>query len=267
MTRTTRRIAFALVVTAVSLLVTEAALALIDPLGMWRYYNDLRGVRASFRPDAARVFVAEPGVYRMSNWTFTIDADGTRHTPASRADAPCTVVALGDSVTFGMGVNDAETWPNLYAEATGCRVVNAALPGYDIWAVYAAYRAHPYADRYVYLLIENDAAHDAERLADVPPGASALRVYVWLMQTGRQDVQDVPVPDDFWRVYDALAADERVTIVGFRDGGLAEQVAASQRRIALLAPYTSRVSWADAHPDAAGQAEIAGQIVEVERWD
>ena len=50
---------------------------------------------------------------------------------------------------------------------------------------------------------------------------------------------------------------------GFRDGGLAEQVAAAGRRITLLEPYTSRISWADAHPDAAGQAEIAKRIREV----
>ena len=46
--------------------------------------------------------------------------------------------------------------------------------------------------------------------------------------------------------------------------------AATRRRIALLAPYTSRLSWADAHPDAAGQRGIAEgimQVMESETWD
>ena len=46
------------------------------------------------------------------------------------------------------------------------------------------------------------------------------------------------------------------------------RVAATQRRIALLAPYTSRVSWADAHPDADAARGIATQIMqEVGTWD
>lgn len=40
-----------------------------------------------------------------------------------------TVLAFGDSVTFGTGARPGEDWPTLLAERTGWRVVNAGVPG------------------------------------------------------------------------------------------------------------------------------------------
>lgn len=40
-----------------------------------------------------------------------------------------TVLAFGDSVTFGTGAARGEDWPSLLAAATGWKVVNAGIPG------------------------------------------------------------------------------------------------------------------------------------------
>lgn len=40
-----------------------------------------------------------------------------------------TVLALGDSVTFGTGAAPGEDWPTILAAATGWQVVNAGVPG------------------------------------------------------------------------------------------------------------------------------------------
>ena len=40
-----------------------------------------------------------------------------------------TVLAFGDSVTFGTGASPGEDWPSLLAAQTGWRVVNAGVPG------------------------------------------------------------------------------------------------------------------------------------------
>lgn len=40
-----------------------------------------------------------------------------------------TVLAFGDSVTFGTGAAPGEDWPHLLAGRTGWRVINAGLPG------------------------------------------------------------------------------------------------------------------------------------------
>lgn len=262
MRKTTRRLIIALALVAVSLLAVEAALALLDPLGGYRYFNDLRIFQARYLPHAARYYVPAPGLWQMSNWTYQIDLpDYTRHTPASKPDADCTVVALGDSVTFGLGVNDDETWPNYYAEMTGCGVINTAMPGYDIWAVEAAYKAFPDADRYLYLLISNDADHDAAAQVRLQGRESAINMYLYLALSGDEG-QRPPIPDEFWKVYDALVSDERVEIYGFQTAVLAEQVAATGRAIRLIPPYTTRISWADAHPDAGAQRTVAGAIME-----
>jgi hypothetical protein len=57
-----------------------------------------------------------------------IGADGLRRQRGvgDRAD----LLAVGDSMTFGEGVGEDETWSALLEAATGRRVVNAGVPGY-----------------------------------------------------------------------------------------------------------------------------------------
>lgn len=43
--------------------------------------------------------------------------------------AGSTVLAFGDSVTYGTGAQPGEDWPTLLAAATGWRIVNAGVPG------------------------------------------------------------------------------------------------------------------------------------------
>jgi hypothetical protein len=62
---------------------------------------------------------------------YSIGADGLRITPGSSAAGGDSAVFLGDSVTFGDGVNDSETLAAQFAAARpGWRVSNAALSGY-----------------------------------------------------------------------------------------------------------------------------------------
>ncbi len=49
-----------------------------------------------------------------------------RHAPVP---AGATVLAFGDSVTFGTGAGAGEDWPTLLAASTGWQVVNAGVPG------------------------------------------------------------------------------------------------------------------------------------------
>ncbi len=62
--------------------------------------------------------------------TYTL-RDGLRVTRGD-PDGPCTVVFLIDSIAFGEGINDADTLPQRFSEATGFRlnVVNLSFSGY-----------------------------------------------------------------------------------------------------------------------------------------
>jgi lysophospholipase L1-like esterase len=72
-----------------------------------------------------------PGAYRFS---FTHDAQGLRVVPAATAvAAKLTVLVLGDSYTYGLGVDDDQTYCHHLQEALrsepAARVINAGNPG------------------------------------------------------------------------------------------------------------------------------------------
>ena len=84
-------------------------------------------------------YSASPGVFRAKKTrgfgtrliydvTYTIDANGLRQTPAPGCGPA--VFFFGSSTTFGEGVNDSETLPFYFAEATHLRAVNFGLNGY-----------------------------------------------------------------------------------------------------------------------------------------
>lgn len=88
------------------------ALAVADALAGYRYAPHL-DVRLSGHPDFS---------YRLRT-----NGRGLR-TPFERG--PVDVIALGDSFTFGYGVDEAETWPARLAELTGWSVANLGVSGY-----------------------------------------------------------------------------------------------------------------------------------------
>jgi lysophospholipase L1-like esterase len=98
---------------------TEKLFAPDDKL-FWRLRPNLRHIAAAEKlPDA---------VYPVKVAT---DADGHRVTPQP-GSASQTVLFLGDSCTFGIPVNDNETFPALMQqEIPGVRAINAGVPGYS----------------------------------------------------------------------------------------------------------------------------------------
>ena len=106
----------------------------------------------AYRPHAAKViyhhddrygYVLVPGTQDFDktadyNVTYTIDADGNRVMPPGPAGDPAPVIFLGDSVTFGVGVGDTETFP--YRLAAGLwksvPVRNLAVPGFGFTQMY-----------------------------------------------------------------------------------------------------------------------------------
>lgn len=67
-------------------------------------------------------------------FTVSTTAEGRRTVPAPARPFARTVVCLGDSCTFGVGVNDEETFPARLVELLGdARVVNAGVPAYSAY--------------------------------------------------------------------------------------------------------------------------------------
>lgn len=77
-------------------------LRIFDPLGVLRYYNDLSRLFADYVV-SERGYSMYPGLHQYSNWTALIERNGNRHVPDGK-NAACEIAFVGDSVTFGFGV-------------------------------------------------------------------------------------------------------------------------------------------------------------------
>ena len=94
-----------------------------DPALFWRVKPGLRNVVVAGR-------IADSGDLRFS---VSTDGDGRRRMPV--VDAPRhTILFLGDSSTFGVGVNDEQTFPALIQQRLpGVRCINTGVPGYSAY--------------------------------------------------------------------------------------------------------------------------------------
>ncbi len=131
--------AIILVLTGVLFLGFEGCLRIFSPQeSRHEYLSEKRGASR----DAVLGHVNTPGAhYRTSHPEFTaeylIDDSGFRHdgSPNLESDSLKTILILGDSFTFGAGVNYEETWPSVFERniktAGQFRVINAGVPGYD----------------------------------------------------------------------------------------------------------------------------------------
>lgn len=128
-----------------ALLVAEAALRLVapQPTGPSALVHDAE-LLDRLRP-GLRGTISLPGIYR---YRFSHTPDGTRTTvPDAPSDAP-SVLVLGDSFVYGMGVDDAETLPSqlaarMAARGMPTRVVNGGVMGKDPTYFVRALQARP----------------------------------------------------------------------------------------------------------------------------
>ncbi len=138
---------------AVSLIVIGLCLSLLDPYialsersslnrfeGSWSYkYHYISDSDLGFRLPAnvvgeSRKLVGEHVDYDV---IYSIDANGNRQTDHSSDPAADNVLFMGDSFTFGMGLNDSDALPEIFSRMTDKRfnVVNMGVPTYGLHQV------------------------------------------------------------------------------------------------------------------------------------
>jgi hypothetical protein len=137
------------------LLLIEGILQLFDPWGI-RFFDDMAYFGTALENDDTRGYILPDGSYQFSNWQATLE-NGSRIIPNTPDSADCEIVVLGDSFTFGYGVNDAETWLNhIAAEFPEVRFVNAGITAYNSSNSLGTWSSFPDATAYVYLSNSND---------------------------------------------------------------------------------------------------------------
>jgi lysophospholipase L1-like esterase len=96
-------------------------------------YDEHRGYR--YRPN-----LRDQSVCGAPLATNSLGVRGKSEYPVPRAGSGPRVIALGDSLTFGEGVADDETWPaQLQASMPGSEVANFGMPGFAHDQMYFAF--------------------------------------------------------------------------------------------------------------------------------
>ncbi len=247
-----RVLAQLLIIALVTLIMTELILQTVDPLGL-KYVDDL-ATFYSYALPTEYGFRVPPGTYPVSNWSFTIAADGARYTPASETaqsrQRGQRVLFVGDSVTFGWGMNDDQTWINHIAQQLGIEAVNAGMPGFNATQILEVVRSYPDEEHIVYLSFHNDNQVETMLQPPQPRTLRLVRLYNLLTQP--------PIPESdpaFSASMQTLSEDDRILILAF-DDHYGRQVSQNYGAV-LIPPYTTVISVADQHADAAGNQQIA----------
>jgi hypothetical protein len=81
-------------------------------------------------------WIPKPGDYSAENYwgrSLTILDHGIRSNGITEAPRRnCTILAVGDSFTYGSQVGDNETWPSALERVSGARVINAGVFAYGL---------------------------------------------------------------------------------------------------------------------------------------
>jgi hypothetical protein len=247
-----------------SAILLEMLLRFVDPWGAVTYFT-AGGPTLDLYVSYGERDVLPAGEYRFPTWTAHINADHTRYVPDNNV-GNCRIAFVGDSVTFGLGVDDAETWVNLLAaNHPAWDVVNAGVAGYNSYAVRLTI-ADTAADAYVYLITNNDAEYQLfHPVVEVRRGyQSSLQIYWRVWQINRQGYEHPPQMLGSERRFDrdiaALAEHDNVLIAGFTNDDLAQSAYEQYASVILLPAYTETISFADPHPNVIGHQQIAAAL-------
>lgn len=233
----------------VPLLGTEALLTIADPFGLV-YFDDLSALFHAAQPDDTG-YALPTGTHALKGYTYTITEDGARLTPDATADGT-PVYFIGDSVTFGMGVNDDDVWVNILARDLRLNAVNLARPGYNAGNVRRLRETLPSDACVVWLTVSNDAWTDYRYTPPTSRWQSRLSLLLYTLGS-RDGVSSLTYDEDMR----AIMAHEPTLLLAFDDGYGA---AAAEYGAVIVPMYTRVISRVDAHANAAGNVQIADGV-------
>lgn len=259
---------------SVMVMALEIGLRVFDPWGAHIYYSEIDTLKTLYVADPVRGYTlptgtiefARSGFYPDGGWTATMTATGRRVPNSAVSD--CSIAMVGDSLTFGHAVRDADTFTNILAgQFPGVQFYNLGMDGYNTQQALTTIQTTK-ADAYVYLLVSNDAQPqiDLNKLT-VHTGDlwQAVWQYHWhwvrTQPTNTVLAADEPVyPEWFWQSLDTLSQHANVLMVGFAGETLAETVAQQYPTLHLIPNYHDHISYADGHPNPVGHERIAESI-------
>ena len=201
-------------------------------------------------------FTKSVGCLALSGLLLLLLAGCGQHPKLQPVPPGASVLAFGDSVTFGTGALTGEDWPTLLAQKTGWRIINAGIPGDT--AEQAKYRLPDLLaqDRPALVIIEIGGNDFLKRTPQPEVKADIRRIIQAIKGAGAQAVL-VAVPEGSLLnlltrktdapIYQELGKEEGVLVI--------EQVFS-----AVLSQPELRAD--PIHPNAQGYQEMANGIYE-----
>jgi len=255
-----------IIVMVIAVIITiEVALTLFDPWGM-KYFDDLAAIAEKVVTHPARGYVLPAGQYQFSHWRALQLDNFTRNVP-NNAKGSCKVAFLGDSVTWGHGVDDQDTWVNLLAQQLPqINAINTAIDGYNSENVRRTIADFPDAAVIVYMIIGNDA--DVTGILPKQPRLTMIEKYIRYIMIvrgiGPDAAQAFSPPTDearFDHDMQLMSQDKRVIFIGFDDAF--DQRLKDKYNVHLIPPIRNRISYVDAHPNPAGHRDMMAAILPI----
>lgn len=259
--RSLRRIIIITIITSFMFIVSaELFFRFVDPLGIYGYISSLAQLydRIELVPGGYRI---ESGTHEFNQYTATILENGTRIVPETNAESTCTLVAIGDSVTFGQSVDDGLTWVDVLAQSDSVNWINAARPGYNIDNL--IYLPQEYeADGYVWLVIQNDHAlswtprntDNRQRLVTSLYLRFSILPALQRFSGNQQSQTETTVENPPGHWLSGMEQMEQYPVLKF---GWDTPPASWLDDVILIDRYTSLVNPFDGHPDAEGHRQLA----------
>jgi len=288
-----RSIIYVLISTLLMVLMLDALLFWLDPIGLVEHSHAHSSFHLLIREHETG-YRLQTGQHLIHNYTLTIDEAGNRVTPASNSQATCTIAAIGDSVTMGSGVDDDKTWVNQLAIAfPDVAWINTGRSNYSAPNVLAL-QMNTDADGYIWLIIDNDNIEALTVPGTTLPGyavaatqqelyPSATRLHLNYLRsrlnTSAATDETLPIrPINDTLFYDvasqiltqentigfALDVDNPVSSIA----GVSRITAETYENVYFIPWYTrNEISLIDKHPNPSGHVQIAeGMIPIIERF-
>lgn len=239
----------------------DLLLNLFDPLGILALQSTSNAMIFAGASHPEWGYVFNPGTHDLYTFTATINSDYSRYVPATMPGRPCNITFVGDSLTFGWGVNDDETWVNLLAsELPDVSVKLVAFPGWNAANVISALSTLE-ADGFVWLHWENDNGFkkvyneaDIDNL-DFRP---AVVVYYKSLYKSHSDTQPNPERERAYQtaIESVHPRDDLLVLAQTTDLIAADWM----QRVEAPITVETRISIIDGHPNAAGNVIFADAI-------
>jgi len=273
LSRSTRKLISAFAIVGVTFGAIELMLRVFDPWGL-KYFTDLVQMSDEmYVPDAQRVYGIRDGTYHFSHWSAQVE-NGMRVTPATNLDSTCVIAFLGDSVTFGYGVEDDQTWVNLVAQGLpNVQVRNYGVTQYNSTNVLGTRQAYPDYSAYIYTIVQNDVepVFDPATTHSVVQGAGQpwmVQYMQVLLRRGRfsedpnADLENTADVDRFFSEVDALLAAGRTHLVAFNQDMLTQEIVKRNDPVLTVDyPPNHAISLVDQHLNPEGNRELADSVL------